>query len=70
MTEKEILELRYLELELEANGVMSAIRKWEVSSNTLLQQETITALSIEARVLMARADGILEYMKSRWPSDD
>lgn len=62
MTERERLELRYLELELEANGVMSAISRWETSSNNLLRAETITALSVEARILMARASGIREYL--------
>lgn len=62
MTERERLELRYLELELEANGVMSAISRWEESTNTLLKSETIMSLSVQARILMARASGIREYL--------
>lgn len=63
------LESRYLELELEANGVISAIARWEDSSNILLRRETITALSIEARILVARASGIREYL-DREKEDD
>lgn len=62
MTEREMLELRYLELELEANGVMSAISRWKESSNTLLKAETIMSLSVQARILIARAAGIREYL--------
>lgn len=69
MTEREMLELRYLELELESNGVMSAISHWEESSNTLLKSETIMSLSVQARILMARASGIREYL-DREKEDD
>lgn len=70
MTERELLELRYLELELEANGVMSAVSQWEESSyNTLLKEETIMSLSVQARILMARASGIREYL-DREKEDD
>lgn len=62
MTEREQLKLRYLELELEANGVMSAISRWEESSNNLHKAETILSLSVQARILMARASGIREYL--------
>ena len=62
MTEREMFERRYLELELEANGVMSAISRWEQSDNNLLRAETVMALSVQARILMARASGIREYL--------
>lgn len=71
MTEREMLELRNLELELEANGVMSAIYTWEVSFNTELQKETIMALKVQARILMARAAGIRDYLdRDEEPKDD
>ena len=62
MTKEERLELRYLELELEANGVMSAISRWEESSNTYLKSETLLSLQVQSRILMARASGIREYL--------
>lgn len=62
MTDRDMLKLRYLELELEANGVMSAISSWETSINTLHRTETIEALRVQARILMARASGIREYL--------
>lgn len=69
MTEREMLELRYLELELEANGVMSAISRWEESSNMLLKSETIMSLSVQARILTARASGIREYLDREKEND-
>jgi hypothetical protein len=62
MTELELMKLRELQLELEANGVMAAISRWEQSSNSLLRSETIMSLSVQARILMARAEGIREYL--------
>lgn len=63
MTEKEELHRRALQLDLEANGVISAINEWEHSDNGHLRQETIFALGIQARILMARARGIREYLE-------
>ena len=69
MTDREQLELRWITLELEANGVMSAISRWEESTNEFLKSETILSLQVQARILLARASGIREYLDGEKEDD-
>lgn len=70
MTKRELMELRWLQLEFEATGVMSAISEWEASENSLFRAETIMSLSVQARILMARAAGIRKYLDQEKKKND
>lgn len=64
MTKKEV-EIQALLLRHQANGCLSAITRWEYSTNIEARKIAIPALRAEFQVLEARAQG-LEDLVAQW----
>lgn len=64
MTKKEV-EIQAMLLRHQANGCISAITRWEYSTNTEARNIAIPALKAEFQVLEARAQG-LDDLVTQW----
>lgn len=64
MTKREV-EIQALLLRHQANGCMSAIKKWEHSGNRAAAVIALPAIKAEVHVLQARANG-LDDLVAKW----